>query len=98
MNVTVRGRTQHHRTVAFDCARNSVLLIEQRLLPHEFKIIATKNYRETTRAITDMIVRGKQSVDTGAQGFVRAAFAVEKFSALAGGFCQCQLEQEFFAV
>jgi hypothetical protein len=35
MNVTVCGRTQHHRTVAFDRARNAVLLIEQRLLPHE---------------------------------------------------------------
>ena len=31
MNVTIRGRTQHYRTVAFDRARNSILLIEQRL-------------------------------------------------------------------
>ena len=47
MNVTVRGRTQHFRTVTFDRAGNAVLLIEQRLLPHEFKIVATKNFRET---------------------------------------------------
>ena len=47
MNVTVRGRTRHYRTVTFDPARNEVLLIEQRLLPHEFKIVATKNFRET---------------------------------------------------
>ena len=58
MNVTVHGRTQHHRTVAFDRAHNAVLLIEQRLLPHEFKIVATKNFRETAAAIRDMIVRG----------------------------------------
>ena len=58
MNVTVRGRTQSCRTVAFDRARNAVLLIEQRLLPHEFKIVATKNFRETAAAIHDMIVRG----------------------------------------
>ena len=58
MNVTVRGRTQHYRTVAFDRAHNAVLLIEQRLLPHEFKIVATKNFRETAAAIRDMIVRG----------------------------------------
>ena len=58
MNVTVRGRTQPYRTVAFDRARNAVLLIEQRLLPHEFKIVATKNFRETAGAIRDMIVRG----------------------------------------
>ena len=58
MNVTVRGRTQHFRTVTFDRARNAVLLIEQRLLPHEFKIVATKNFRETAGAIRDMVVRG----------------------------------------
>jgi len=62
MNVTVRGQTQHHRTVTFDRVRNAVLLIEQRLLPHEFKIVTAKNYRETARAITDMIVRGAGAI------------------------------------
>ena len=33
MNVTLRGRTQHFRTVTFDTASNEVVLIEQRLLP-----------------------------------------------------------------
>ena len=86
MNVTVRGRMQHHRTVAFDRARNAVLLIEQRLLPHEFKIIATKNYRETARAITDMIVRGAGAIGaTAAYGFAQGALAfrggdLQKFS------------------
>ena len=60
MNVTVRGRTQHFRTVTFDRTQNTVRLIEQRLLPHEFKIVATRNFRETAAAITDMIVRGIQ--------------------------------------
>ena len=50
MNVIVRGLTRHYRTVAFDRASNAVLLIEQRLLPHEFKIVATKNFRETAAA------------------------------------------------
>ncbi|HEX7576537.1 MAG TPA: S-methyl-5-thioribose-1-phosphate isomerase, partial [Verrucomicrobiae bacterium] len=86
MNVTVRGRTQHFRTVAFDRARNAVLLIEQRLLPHEFKIIATKNYRETARAITDMIVRGAGAIGaTAAYGLAQGALAfrgndLKKFS------------------
>ena len=66
MNVTVRSRTQHYRTVTFDRARNAVLLIEQRLLPHEFKIIATKNFRETARAITDMVVRGAGAIGAAA--------------------------------
>jgi methylthioribose-1-phosphate isomerase len=50
MNVTVRGRTRHFRTVSFDAGKNSVLLIEQRLLPHEFKIIATPRLSRNRRA------------------------------------------------
>ena len=87
MNVTVRGQTRHYRTVTFDRARNTVLLIEQRLLPHEFKIVATKTFRETARAITDMIVRGAGAIGaTAAYGLAQGAFAfrgndLEKFSA-----------------
>jgi S-methyl-5-thioribose-1-phosphate isomerase len=76
MNVTTRGRTQHYRTVAFDRARNAVLLIEQRLLPHEFKIVATKNFRETAAAIRDMIVRGAPAIAaTAAYGLAQGALA-----------------------
>ena len=76
MNVTVRGRTQPFRTVAFDRARNSVLLIEQRLLPHEFKIVAPKNFRETAAAIRDMIVRGAGAIGaTAAYGLAQGALA-----------------------
>jgi S-methyl-5-thioribose-1-phosphate isomerase len=87
MNVTVRGRTEHFRTVTFDASRNSVLLIEQRLLPHEFKIIATKNFRQTATAITDMIVRGAGAIGaTAAYGLAQGALAfrghdLKKFSA-----------------
>jgi methylthioribose-1-phosphate isomerase len=72
MNVTVRGRTRHYRTVAFDAAQNSVLLIEQRLLPHEFKIVAIPDFRATARAITDMIVRGAGAIGaTAAYGLAQ---------------------------
>ena len=87
MNVNVHGRTQHFRTVTFDRAHNSVLLIEQRLLPHEFKIIGTKNFRETARAIKDMIVRGAGAIGaTAAYGLAQGALAfhgndLKKFSA-----------------
>src|ERR1051326_7808535 len=74
MNVTVRGRTRHYRTVAFDAKRNFVLLIEQRLLPHEFKIIGTRNFRETAAAIRDMIVRGAGAIGaTAAYGLAQGA-------------------------
>ena len=76
MNVTVRGRAQHYRTVTFDRARNVVLLIEQRLLPHKFKIVATKNFRETAAAIRDMIVRGAGAIGaTAAYGLAQGALA-----------------------
>ena len=76
MNVTVAGKPRHYRTVAFDFAKNSVLLIEQRLLPHEFKIIGTQDFRETARAITDMIVRGAGAIGaTAAYGLAQGVRA-----------------------
>jgi methylthioribose-1-phosphate isomerase len=76
MNVTVRGRTKHYRTVAFDAAKNSVLLIEQRLLPHEFKIVAMPDFRSTASAITDMIVRGAGAIGaTAAYGLAQGTRA-----------------------
>jgi methylthioribose-1-phosphate isomerase len=76
MNVTVRGQSQHFRTVTFDAPRNQVQLIEQRLLPHEFKIITTKNFRETAAAIRDMIVRGAGAIGaTAAYGLAQGARA-----------------------
>jgi S-methyl-5-thioribose-1-phosphate isomerase len=76
MNVTVRGKTQPYRTVTFDSQHNAVMLIEQRLLPHEFKVIATRTFRETADAIRDMIVRGAGAIGaTAAYGLAQGARA-----------------------
>ncbi len=76
MNVTLRGRTQPHRTVTFDAAKNEVCLIEQRLLPHEFTIFRTRTYKETAAAITDMVVRGAGAIGaTAAYGLAQGARA-----------------------
>jgi methylthioribose-1-phosphate isomerase len=76
MNVTVKGTTRHYRTVTFNSQTNRVMLIEQRLLPHDFKIVSTKDYRETARAITDMIVRGAGAIGaTAAYGLAQGALA-----------------------
>jgi S-methyl-5-thioribose-1-phosphate isomerase len=86
MNVTINGRTKHFRTVAFDIKKNAVLLIEQRLLPHEFKIVGTKDFRATAAAITDMVVRGAGAIGaTAAYGLAQGALAfrgddLKKFS------------------
>src|SRR5215469_5734825 len=87
MNVNIRGQIRHYRTVTFDAKQNQVLLIEQRLLPHEFKIVATGDFRETARAIKDMVVRGAGAIGaTAAYGLAQGARAfrgrdLKKFSA-----------------
>ena len=74
MNVTVHGRTRHFRTVTFDAGRNAVLLIEQRLLPHKFRIVSALDFRETARAIRDMVVRGAGALGaTAAYGLAQGA-------------------------
>lgn len=72
MNVTVGNETSHYRTVTFDTETNSVRLIEQRLLPHQFKIIGTADYRETAQAIKGMVVRGAGAIGaTAAYGLAQ---------------------------
>jgi len=76
VNVKVRGRSRHYRTVSFEARRNEVRLIEQRLLPHQFKIVRTRDYRETARAIRDMVVRGAGAIGaTAAYGFAQGLWA-----------------------
>ncbi len=72
MNVRIHGRLQPYRTVAFDAETNSVLLIEQRLLPHQFKIVRTRDFGDTARAIKDMVVRGAGAIGaTAAYGLAQ---------------------------
>lgn len=76
MNVRVQGRLKPFRTVTFDERNNSVQLIEQRLLPHEFRIIGTRDYRATAAAIADMVVRGAGAIGaTAAYGLAQGARA-----------------------
>ena len=76
MNVLLDGRRQPFRTVTFDAESNRVRLIDQRLLPHEFRIIATSDFRDTARAIRDMIVRGAGAIGaTAAYGLAQGACA-----------------------
>jgi len=76
VNVTVSGKTRHYRTVTFDGRANCVQLIEQRLLPHEFKIVSTPDFRATAAAIRDMIVRGAGAIGaTAAYGLAQGARA-----------------------
>ena len=62
--------------MTFDVRRNAVLLIEQRLLPHKFHIVAARDFHQTTRAIKDMVVRGAGAIGaTAAYGVAQGARA-----------------------
>jgi|SRR5436190_1050638 len=90
MNVKLQGRARHFRTVSFDSSRNEVLLIEQRLLPHEFRVIRTRNFGETAQAIANMIVRGAGAIGaTAAFGLAQGARAFT-----AGGLAKFQRHVE----
>ena len=76
MNVTVHGRKRPFRTVTFDAGTNQVRLIDQRLLPHEFKIFGLPAYQTTAAAIRRMVVRGAGAIGaTAAYGLAQAALA-----------------------
>jgi methylthioribose-1-phosphate isomerase len=76
MLVSLPSGSQHHRTVSFDASRNVVLLIEQRLLPHQFRILPSRDFRETARAIHDMVVRGAGAIGaTAAYGLAQGVLA-----------------------
>ena len=82
MQVRLGSKRKSLRTVSFDPERNEVVLIEQRLLPHKFELYRSRNYVETARAITDMIVRGAGAIGaTAAYGFAQGLRAFKR-----GGF------------
>ena len=55
----MKVENKHYRTIwQSQDERNIVQIIDQRLLPHEFKIIDLLTYRDTIEAISDMAVRG----------------------------------------
>ena len=66
----VEGRD--YRTVWME--GNTVCLIEQNLLPFEFKIFKAANYRDTCMAISTMIVRGAGAIGATAAYAMAQAF------------------------
>jgi S-methyl-5-thioribose-1-phosphate isomerase len=76
MQVMIHGRPRAYRTVAFNPRENAVLLVDQRLLPHQFQVVCIPDYRATARAITDMVVRGAGAIGaTAAFGLAQGARA-----------------------
>ena len=65
---------EHYRTVWMD--GSSVCLIEQNLLPFEFRIFRAPGYRDTCEAIVTMIVRGAGAIGATA-GYAMAQAFIE---------------------
>jgi len=62
------------RTVEWDPTQANLRMIDQRLLPGEFKINSYSDYTEVAKAITDMVVRGAPAIGaTAAFGLALAA-------------------------
>src|SRR5436190_23050583 len=66
MHVHIGSRRKAFRTVSFDAGRDEVVLVEQRLLPHNFELFRSRDYKQTARAITDMVVRGAGAIGAAA--------------------------------
>ena len=64
----------HYRSVWMEGA--TVRMIEQRLLPHRFEIVALADYRQTCEAIRTMVVRGAGAIGAAA-GYAMAQAALE---------------------
>src|SRR3954465_15714735 len=76
MKVRIGSKRKAFRTVSFDAERNEVVLIEQRLLPHKFELFRSRDFKQTARAITDMVVRGAGAIGaTAAYGLAQGARA-----------------------
>ena len=54
------------RTVDWDDKLNQVHMIDQRLLPGEFKLVYFDDYEKVSKAITDMVVRGAPAIGASA--------------------------------
>jgi len=76
MQVRVGGKPRPFRSVSFDASANAVCLIDQRLLPHRFRLVRTTSYEDTALAIREMTVRGAPAIAaTAAYGLAQGVRA-----------------------
>jgi methylthioribose-1-phosphate isomerase len=54
------------RTVSWDYDKQTLIMIDQRILPGRFELIHYSDYRDVAQAITDMVVRGAPAIGAAA--------------------------------
>jgi methylthioribose-1-phosphate isomerase len=70
----MRVGKKHYKTVWF--SKGTVYLIDQHKLPFKFKIVRSRTYQATAKAIKDMVVRGAGAIGvTAGFGLVQAVYA-----------------------
>ena len=74
MKVNIGGETKDVLTLWRE--GQTVKMIDQRLLPHRFEIVALSHHRETAQAIRDMVTRGAGAIGCAA-GYAMAQAALE---------------------
>lgn len=61
------------RTIEWDDQTGQVKMIDQRLLPGEFKVISFSDHEQVASAITDMVIRGAPAIGAAAAFGIAAA-------------------------
>jgi methylthioribose-1-phosphate isomerase len=79
----MKVNNKDYRTVWME--GSSVMMIEQNLLPFEFRIVECKHYKDTCLAIRNMVIRGAGAIGAAA-GYAMAQAAQETPSQNAAGF------------
>ena len=54
------------RTISWDENNQTVRMIDQRLLPGEFKLLVVEQYQQVVEAIRDMAIRGAPAIGAAA--------------------------------
>jgi methylthioribose-1-phosphate isomerase len=67
------------RTIEWDPTHHALVMIDQRLLPGEFRLVEYTEYRQVASAIRDMVVRGAPAI--GAAAAFGLALAAQQSSA-----------------
>ncbi len=63
------------RTISWNDDEQVIEMIDQRILPHEFKINKYDNYEDVSDAIRTMVIRGAPAIGAAAAfGMAMAAF------------------------
>lgn len=74
MKVKVNGIEKHFRTVWME--ESNVMMIDQRLLPHRFKLLKCRTYLDTVEAVRNMTIRGAGAIGAAA-GYAMCQAALE---------------------